>query len=76
MMWCKNWTQKEQIRDNLLTRFDRLTTYEEVRRSYPVAKIPDRLTSKEEIIDWWLDYYDREVGLLHKIKWHRIVLDG
>lgn len=31
---------------------------------------------KAAITDWWVSKYDLEIGLLHKVKWHRIILDG
>lgn len=29
-----------------------------------------------EITDLWLEHYGKNVGFLHRVKWHRIVLDG
>ncbi|KAJ5587530.1 uncharacterized protein N7459_003295 [Penicillium hispanicum] len=55
--------------------FDRITTYSEVMSSYPTPKPPEDLESNEEITQWWSKFYDSQVGLLHQIFWHRIVLD-
>lgn len=27
-------------------------------------------------MDWWYEHYDRELGMFHQVKWHRIVVDG
>lgn len=34
------------------------------------------MENEEEIKAWWLEFYEKQVGALHLIKWHRIVLDG
>lgn len=52
-----------------------LTTYHQVLKSYPRAEIPTELTSAEEKNEWWKTYYEKEKGPLHRIQWHRIVLD-
>lgn len=52
-----------------------LTTYEEVRSSYPKWQPPAHLTSAEEKADWWNRHYLEHRGALHFISWHRIVLD-
>lgn len=55
---------------------DRLCSYEDVRKSYPTPDPPINIESDEEIEAWWVQFYDQEVGVLHRIKWHRIVIDG
>lgn len=55
---------------------DRLATYDDVRNSYPLSRVPKSLQAKEEKAEWWLDNFESQLGLLHKINWHRIVLDG
>lgn len=30
----------------------------------------------ESITAWWLGSYGESIGLLHKVHWHRIVIDG
>lgn len=52
-----------------------LTTYQKVIRSYPKAEIPAELTTAESKNAWWREFYEKEKGPLHRIQWHRIVLD-
>ncbi|KAL1863322.1 hypothetical protein Plec18167_008183 [Paecilomyces lecythidis] len=52
-----------------------ITTYDEVRRSYPDFKPPDELTSESQIQAWWEETYKKHAGPLHQIKFRRIVLD-
>ncbi|PYH97546.1 hypothetical protein BO71DRAFT_447895 [Aspergillus ellipticus CBS 707.79] len=52
-----------------------ITTYDEVRRSYPRFKSPVDLVDEKKIIEWWHDIYLEEVGPLHQIKFHRIIID-
>jgi len=52
-----------------------LTTYTEVCRSYPKAVIPPELVTAKQKADWWTSYYEQEKGLLHRMKFHRVVLD-
>lgn len=52
-----------------------LTTYEEVRKSYPNCDPPLHLVSEQAKSEWWRKHYDKNVGTLHKIKFRRIVLD-
>ena len=54
----------------------RITTYEEVRKSYPVYNPPGGITDDAEIEQGWIDTYDRYRGPLHRIKFRRILLDG
>ncbi|PWY94320.1 SNF2 family helicase [Aspergillus sclerotioniger CBS 115572] len=59
-----------------LERYDVIiTTYDEVRRSYPRIKVPDNAMSDDKIKEWWDESYETEVGPLHQIKFHRIILD-
>ncbi|KAL2221929.1 hypothetical protein M432DRAFT_201866 [Thermoascus aurantiacus ATCC 26904] len=53
-----------------------ITTYEEVRRSYPDSKPPDSLKTEEHIQQWWEQHYAREAGLLHHIMFRQIILDS
>jgi SNF2 family DNA or RNA helicase len=50
-----------------------LTTYEEVRKSYPRAAFPIHLQTAEDKQNWWRDYYNRERGSLHKVEFLRVV---
>ena len=52
-----------------------LTTYGEVQRGYPTCDPPKHLASESRKNEWWKDYYQKNVGPLHRIKFHRIVLD-
>ncbi|KAL2003529.1 hypothetical protein VTN02DRAFT_3514 [Thermoascus thermophilus] len=52
-----------------------ITTYEEIRSSYPDSKAPDYLKTDKQIQEWWEDLYAREAGPLHRIKFRRIILD-
>ncbi|RAH69183.1 putative SNF2 family helicase [Aspergillus aculeatinus CBS 121060] len=53
-----------------------ITTYEEVRRSYPkCSKLSVPSGSQEEVSAWWDKHYEENVGPLHKIKFLRIILD-
>ena len=52
-----------------------LTTYAEVRQSYPVYKPPMHLVSEEAKNKWWKEFYREKVGYLHQIKFFRVVLD-
>jgi SNF2 family DNA or RNA helicase len=52
-----------------------LTTYTQVQKSYPKAEIPAQYTSAQQKVDWWNKHYEENKGVLHRIKWHRVVLD-
>ncbi|OQE26963.1 hypothetical protein PENFLA_c006G08157 [Penicillium flavigenum] len=52
-----------------------ITTYEEVCGSNPKLKPPVTLKSPEEIEAWKEKEYKRRAGPLHKVDWHRIILD-
>ncbi|PYI36731.1 hypothetical protein BP00DRAFT_385567 [Aspergillus indologenus CBS 114.80] len=53
-----------------------ITTYDEVRRSYPQScKPPAPTGTEDEVIAWWDEHYEEHLGPLHKIKYHRIILD-
>lgn len=52
-----------------------LTTYTQVQKSYPKAEIPAEYTTAEQKNEWWKKHWEAERGLLHRIKWFRIVLD-
>ncbi len=52
-----------------------LTTYGEVQRSYPIPDPPQHLSSEDAKNAWWKDWYNENVGELHRVKFHRIVLD-
>ena len=51
-----------------------ITTYDEVRRSYPKFAPPKHL-SPDEIRAWWTAHFDKHCDLLHQVYWYRIVLD-
>jgi SNF2 family DNA or RNA helicase len=52
-----------------------LTTYTEVMRSYPKNEPPIECQTAEEKIEWWKQVYHKERGVLHRMEFHRIVLD-
>ncbi|KAL2853539.1 P-loop containing nucleoside triphosphate hydrolase protein [Aspergillus pseudodeflectus] len=53
-----------------------ITTYDEIRRSYPVFKPPKALSDPRQLEQHWKQIYEENCGPLHKIKFLRIVLDG
>ncbi|EKV11056.1 SNF2 family helicase, putative [Penicillium digitatum PHI26] len=52
-----------------------LTTYEQVCNSYPKLKPPVTIKTPEELEAWREEEFNCRVGPLHKVEWHRIVLD-
>ncbi|KAJ6119934.1 hypothetical protein N7523_004214 [Penicillium sp. IBT 18751x] len=52
-----------------------LATYDDVRKSYPLSRMPNCLQANEEKAEWWRNNFESQLGLMHKINWHRIVLD-
>lgn len=52
-----------------------LTTYSQVQSSYPNAKIPPEYITAEQKNKWWAKHYSENRGPLHRVKWHRVVLD-
>lgn len=52
-----------------------LTTYTEVLRSYPKCEMPLECQTKEEKAAYWKNFYEENRGVLHRIKFLRIVLD-
>jgi SNF2 family DNA or RNA helicase len=52
-----------------------LTTYDEVRKSYPKAEFPIELQTSEEKNRWWKEYYTENRGVLHQVHFLRIILD-
>ncbi|KAL4802655.1 SNF2 family N-terminal domain-containing protein [Aspergillus unguis] len=52
-----------------------LTTYDEVRRSYPIFKPPKELSDEATLWQKWQTQFEERIGPLHKINFQRIVLD-
>ncbi|KAF2739022.1 hypothetical protein EJ04DRAFT_485339 [Polyplosphaeria fusca] len=52
-----------------------LTTYTEVMNSYPKNTPPEELQDAKERIEWWERRYEKHRGYLHRVMWHRVVLD-
>lgn len=52
-----------------------LTTYGEVMKSYPSNEPPIECQTVEEKLNWWKETYETQRGVLHRMKFHRIVLD-
>ncbi|KAL8991057.1 MAG: hypothetical protein Q9169_007960 [Polycauliona sp. 2 TL-2023] len=62
--------------DMILQRSDVVvTTYDEVRRSYPKFKPPKHIVLPEKKRAWWDENYKDLRGILHRVHWHRVVLD-
>jgi len=53
----------------------RVTTYAEVARSYPKNDPPPHLQTPEEKSSWWKTHFELNKGTLHRLKYHRVVLD-
>lgn len=55
-----------------------LSTYQEVIKSYPKCAIPEDLQKKEPIkkMEWWKDEWEKKRGLLHRVQFYRVILDG
>ncbi|KAF4169181.1 hypothetical protein CNMCM6936_009178 [Aspergillus lentulus] len=52
-----------------------ITTYDEVRRSYPQLKRRGEVLDEKKIVEMWEELYAKEIGPLHQIKFLRIILD-
>ncbi|KAH7395154.1 SNF2 family N-terminal domain-containing protein [Phaeosphaeria sp. MPI-PUGE-AT-0046c] len=52
-----------------------LTTYSEVMKSYPKNEPPIECQTAEEKIAWWKETYDTQRGILHRMRFLRVVLD-
>ena len=52
-----------------------LTTYSEVYKSYPKCEYPEELTTQASKETWWKEYFEKHKGPLHRIMFHRVVLD-
>lgn len=50
-------------------------TYQDVLRSYPKNVPPIECTTAEQKIEWWKQTWTEERGPLHRIMFHRVVLD-
>jgi SNF2 family DNA or RNA helicase len=52
-----------------------LTTYSEVRQSYPVYRPPMHLSTEATKNAWWAEHFRNTIGPLHNIRFRRIVCD-
>ncbi|KAI4221368.1 MAG: hypothetical protein LQ349_007857 [Xanthoria aureola] len=52
-----------------------VTTYDEVRRSYPKFNPPKHIVLPEKKRAWWDENYGDLRGILHQVHWYRVVLD-
>lgn len=52
-----------------------LTTYHELIRSYPKCEPPPEIETLEDKKQWWHHVWDKERGPLHRVFFHRIILD-
>jgi SNF2 family DNA or RNA helicase len=60
----------------MLSAFDVvITSYHEIIRSYPKKEYPKHLVTARAKEEWWEKHFEEHKGLLHRIKWHRIILD-
>ena len=53
-----------------------LSTYSEVVKSYPRCTIPEDLKSVVDKMAWWNQEWEKERGLLHRVQFYRVILDG
>lgn len=51
------------------------TTYQEVMKSYPKNEPPIECQTAEQKMAWWEEVYKTERGVLHRMLFHRVVLD-
>ena len=52
-----------------------VTSYNEVMRSWPVNSPPAWLVTEQAKREWWDNELATNRGVLHRVKWHRVVLD-
>ncbi|KAL9587787.1 MAG: hypothetical protein Q9203_003396 [Teloschistes exilis] len=52
-----------------------ITTYDEVRKSYPRFRPPSQLVLPEQKRAWWEQHFEDRRGVLHAVHWHRVVLE-
>ncbi|KAL8733583.1 MAG: hypothetical protein Q9166_001991 [cf. Caloplaca sp. 2 TL-2023] len=52
-----------------------VTTYDEVRKSYPKFEPPKHIVLPEKKRAWWDENYEGMRGQLHQVHWYRVVLD-
>ena len=52
-----------------------LTTYQELVSSYPKCEPPPELKTLEQKKEWWVNLWDQSRGPLHRVFFHRIILD-
>ncbi|KAG7005506.1 DNA replication licensing factor mcm6 [Physcia stellaris] len=52
-----------------------LTTYQELVSSYPKCEPPPEIETLEDKKQWWHHLWDKDRGPLHRVFFHRIILD-
>ncbi|KAL8735482.1 MAG: hypothetical protein Q9181_002789 [Wetmoreana brouardii] len=52
-----------------------ITTYDEVRKSYPQFRPPKHIVLPEKKREWWEQQFEKMRDVLHRVHWYRIVLD-
>ena len=52
-----------------------LTSYQEVWKSYPKYRPPKHIVLPEKKKEWWTEAYKANRSILHRVHFHRIVLD-
>ncbi|KAF2217010.1 hypothetical protein CERZMDRAFT_32249 [Cercospora zeae-maydis SCOH1-5] len=65
----------EVLRERIVDADICLTTYGEICKSYPKPIVPSHLVTAAQKEAWWKDHYEKEKGVFHRIKFHRVVLD-
>ncbi len=51
------------------------TSYQEVLKSYPRFRPPKEIVLSEKKREWWTEEYEKNRDILHRVHFHRIVLD-
>ncbi|MCJ1397913.1 hypothetical protein MMC11_001109 [Xylographa trunciseda] len=52
-----------------------VTTFAQVLKSYPKYDPPKEIEDEEQKQEWWVEQVEKYKGPLHRIMWHRIVID-
>ena len=54
----------------------RITTYDEIRKSYPKFSVSSWTTDNEQIEREWNEAFRKSLGPLYRSKFRRILIDG
>lgn len=58
-----------------VTDWNSLTSYDEIRMSYPIKPKDKPDMSPEDLLNWGMQVYTKSAGSLHRIRFRRIILD-